>query len=430
MKGKVRMRYIIALPRGIGGWQYVAMNAIVGTFFTSGADDKVYDSLELTFPGAYESFPEKRNLVAKAVIEALSYAGNVRIKSINCKANNDDYSRLALLAVANRTRNRDITHLVILEKYLSERDIVDLPAEDGFGHQAQPIGVGNSQSGPSQQQQQSAGHIYMPKNKIPLILNKNEALVLDSVLSAISNRKRIFEDYGLDQVIDTNGMCFLFYGAPGTGKTQAAKYVAKALHVPLLVVDYSQIADKYVGETEKHIARLFRRAEQEKCILFFDEADSLLGARSGAEHSWEISKVNSLLQSMETFNGVAIFATNYAAHLDQAVNRRLLMKIHFELPGQEERAKIWKALLPVKAPKGPLNFKALGKYFMTGGEIKNAIISATVEVARANTKLDMNTLNKMAVKVIRERLFDPYREADKEKSKKTLGFASISTEIE
>jgi len=184
-----------------------------------------------------------------------------------------------------------------------------------------------------------------------------------------------------------------------------------------------------VGETEKRISEVFKRAETEKCILFFDEADSLLGARNGAEHSWEISKVNALLQSMENFNGVAIFATNYAAQLDQAVNRRLLMKITFDLPDQESRAKIWEALLPTKAPKDVLDFNALSRHLMTGGEIKNAVISATVEVAKTDAKLNMDTLNRMAAKVIEERLFDPYKESDKEKSKKNMGFGAPVMEL-
>jgi AAA+ superfamily predicted ATPase len=429
MESKVRTRYIVIIPRGAGSIQYVAMNAIVGTFYSSGANNKIYDSLELIFPGAYKPFPEKRELIAKVAVEALSYARNVRIKYTNCEADDDDRHRMVILAIASHTKNKDVSHLVVLEKYLSEKDIMDLPTTDSSRHRTSPVGMGNVQGGPSQQQQQSTGYIYMPKNDIPLILNKHEAMVLDDVLNAIVNRKRIFEDYGLNQVMDTNSMCFLFHGAPGTGKTQAAKYIAKKLNMPLLVVDHSQIVDKYVGETEKRIAEVFKRAEQEKCILFFDEADSLLGARSGAEHSWEISKVNSLLQSMETFNGVAIFATNYASQLDQAVNRRLLMKVNFELPDQEERAKIWEALLPAKIPKDPLDFKALGKYFMTGGEIKNAIISATVEVAKTNAKLNMDTLNKMAAKVIGERLFDPYKEADKERSKRSLGFTNVPMEL-
>jgi SpoVK/Ycf46/Vps4 family AAA+-type ATPase len=143
----------------------------------------------------------------------------------------------------------------------------------------------------------------------------------------------------------TATMCF--YGLPGTGKTALAEHLAQDLDRPLLAKRASDILGKYLGESEKNIANMFREAEAEGAILFLDEADSLLRNREKVTRSWEVSQVNELLQQMERFNGIFICATNLFADLDAAALRRFTFKISFKAmtPTQRERMFVQESLL-------------------------------------------------------------------------------------
>lgn len=122
----------------------------------------------------------------------------------------------------------------------------------------------------------------------------------------------------------------LLYGPPGTGKTEFVKFLAGHLQRPLHQVSASEMLDRYVGGTEANIRHAFEQAEQEKAILFFDEADSLLNSRDRAQQSWEVSQVNELLCRMEAFRGVLICATNAKPKLDLASLRRFAAKLEFD----------------------------------------------------------------------------------------------------
>jgi len=140
-------------------------------------------------------------------------------------------------------------------------------------------------------------------------------------------------------------MCF--YGLPGTGKTALAEHMAKELDRPLLAKRASDILSKYLGESEKNIANMFREAEAENAILFLDEADSLLRNRERVSRSWEVSQINELLQQIERFNGIFICATNLFADLDAAALRRFTFKISFKAmtPQQRESMFVQESLL-------------------------------------------------------------------------------------
>ena len=120
-----------------------------------------------------------------------------------------------------------------------------------------------------------------------------------------------------------------FYGAPGTGKTALAEHIAQALERPLLIKQASDLMSKYVGETEQHMAAMFREAEAEKAVLLLDEADSFLQDRRGAQRTYEVTEVNEMLQGMERFAGIFICTTNLLDSLDQAALRRFTFKIKF-----------------------------------------------------------------------------------------------------
>jgi SpoVK/Ycf46/Vps4 family AAA+-type ATPase len=120
-----------------------------------------------------------------------------------------------------------------------------------------------------------------------------------------------------------------FYGPPGTGKTALAEHIASALEQPLLIKQASDLMSKYVGETEQHMAAMFREAEAEKAVLLLDEADSFLQDRRGAQRTYEVTEVNEMLQGMERYNGIFICTTNLLESLDQAALRRFTFKIKF-----------------------------------------------------------------------------------------------------
>jgi len=121
-----------------------------------------------------------------------------------------------------------------------------------------------------------------------------------------------------------------FYGAPGTGKTALAGYIAKQLDKPLLSKRASDILSMWVGESEKNIAAMFREAKKEDGVLLLDEADSFLRDRRGANQSWEVTQVNELLVQMENFDGLFICSTNLMDDLDQASLRRFAIKVEFD----------------------------------------------------------------------------------------------------
>jgi SpoVK/Ycf46/Vps4 family AAA+-type ATPase len=137
-----------------------------------------------------------------------------------------------------------------------------------------------------------------------------------------------------------------FYGPPGTGKTALAEHIAHALQRPLMVRQASDIASKYVGETEQNMARMFADAEAEQAVLLLDEADSFLRSRRMAERSYEISEVNEMLQGMERYAGLFICTTNLFEELDEAALRRFTFKIRFHplTPTQRERMFVAEAL--------------------------------------------------------------------------------------
>jgi SpoVK/Ycf46/Vps4 family AAA+-type ATPase len=131
-----------------------------------------------------------------------------------------------------------------------------------------------------------------------------------------------------------------FYGAPGTGKTALAGYIAKQLDKPLLSKKASDILGMYVGQSEKNIAAMFEEAKQEEAVLVLDEADSLLRDRRGAKQSWEVSQVNELLVQMENFDGLFICSTNLMDDLDQASLRRFAIKVKFDYLKPEQACRM------------------------------------------------------------------------------------------
>ena len=212
---------------------------------------------------------------------------------------------------------------------------------------------------------------------------------LDEALAQVRNHTLIFNRWGLGERHASGlGLAFNFAGAPGTGKTICAEAIAHALGMKLLVVNYAEVESMWVGETPKNIVAAFRAATEQNAVLFFDEADAIASRRSagsGLPHMREANiTVNVLLRELEEFNGVVIFATNLAANFDPAFERRIRTHVRFEMPGLEERERIWQVQVhPSKTPLArDVDFRALAeRYAASGGDIKNAVIKAAVSAA-------------------------------------------------
>jgi len=170
----------------------------------------------------------------------------------------------------------------------------------------------------------------------------------------------------------------LFFGPPGTGKTVTATVLGKVTGRDVYKVDLSMVVSKFIGETEKNLARLFDKAEHKDWVLFFDEADALFGKRTqvrDAHDRYANQEVSFLLQRIETHNGLVILASNLAGNVDEAFARRFEQLIHFPMPRQNERLLLWRKGLPRAAQLEPavdLN-QIAARHELSGGMIMNVI---------------------------------------------------------
>lgn len=222
--------------------------------------------------------------------------------------------------------------------------------------------------------------------KDELILSAAQQQQFNEILQAMLNLTKVHYHWGTAKAWNESGLSVLFSGPPGTGKTMAAEVLSAALHLPMYRIDLSQVVNKYIGETEKNLKRIFDAAERSDCVLFFDEADALFGKRTevkDAHDRFANIEISYLLERMERFKGLAILATNRRKDLDEAFLRRLRYIIEFPLPGETERVRIWQSVFPTKVDIQELDIAFLAKQFqLTGGNIRSVAFNACLQSAQ------------------------------------------------
>lgn len=240
-----------------------------------------------------------------------------------------------------------------------------------------------------------------------MVLDYQAAAELEEINTWIASGKEIMMDWGLSRILKA-GYRSLFYGPSGTGKTLAATLLGKKNKMDVYRVDLSMIVSKYIGETEKNLARVFDLAENRNWILFFDEADALFGKRTSTNTSNDRhanQEVAYLLQRIEDFPGTVILATNLRSNIDEAFSRRFQSVIYFPMPDKELRAELWRKMLPAnwleEDADGLINMASETE--LSGGSITNVVRRCALSLVQSKKK-------KLEKEVLKEAL-------QKEKSK-------------
>jgi hypothetical protein len=225
-----------------------------------------------------------------------------------------------------------------------------------------------------------------------LVLSPETRDDVTALINRVRFAHRVLDGWGFrSKLARGSGAAGLFSGPPGTGKTMVAGLIARELQLDLYQIDLSKIVSKWVGETEKQLARVFDAAEAGHALLLFDEADALFAKRSAdvksAVDRYANLEVNYLLQRVESFGGVVILTTNLDASIDPALRRRLAAHITFGAPEYEERLRLWKQMLSSTADYvGDLGIEDLANEFedMTGANIRNAVLAGAFLAAGEN----------------------------------------------
>ncbi len=232
------------------------------------------------------------------------------------------------------------------------------------------------------------------KRLCDVVLPASQHRQLNEICSFIKNKKTVYEQWNFNEKIPYGrGITMLFYGSSGTGKTLAATAMANELSLDLYRVDLSRLISKYIGETQKNIGKIFDDAQNSDCILFFDEADALFSKRSDGQDSQDKhsnAEIAYLLQRTEHYDGAIILATNLLQNFDEAFRRRIDYMIHFPLPDESLRQKLWEDIFPKEAPTEDINTGLLAKHIeLSGAGIRNCAVNAALIAASEGSTITM-----------------------------------------
>lgn len=231
-----------------------------------------------------------------------------------------------------------------------------------------------------------------------LVLPPREQAALERIVAAVRDRPLLHGAWGFPGAAHGDrrgfGIAAMFAGPSGTGKTLAAEVLAHALDLDLYRIDLSQVVNKYIGETEKNLARVFDAAEAGGAVLLFDEADALFGKRSEVKDSHDRHaniEVSYLLARVERYSGVAILTTNLKDSIDQAFLRRMRFVVNFPFPDTAVRARIWDAVFPPEMPREQIDPHLLAQLNVTGGIIRNIARNAAAHAVERHRRTTART---------------------------------------
>ncbi|MBD2811139.1 ATP-binding protein [Xenorhabdus sp. Vera] len=322
--------------------------------------------------------------ISTLLIEMPIFASVEKARLLTARLPNNCSNDIDVIALSQRYAFNPETLPLILQEaqlYQQQRDpsgilqqcdirkALNLRAQQNFGQLAQRV---------------------IPKRSLKDLLVSDEiARQIQEILTAIKYREQILAGGFKDKIGYGTGISALFYGDSGTGKTMAAEVIANHIGVDLIKVDLSTVVNKYIGETEKNLSRIFDLAEQDAGVLFFDEADALFGKRSETKDAQDRHaniEVSYLLQRLENFPGLVILSTNNRSHLDSAFNRRFTFITRFTYPDETIRKKMWQAIWPknIKIAQDVDFDKLAQQTSVTGANIRNIALLSSFFAAENN----------------------------------------------
>ena len=231
-----------------------------------------------------------------------------------------------------------------------------------------------------------------------IVLPSDTRDAIAEMVARVRHRYHVLDQWGFRGKLSKGlGVASLFHGPPGTGKTMVANLIARELGQELYQVDLSRMVSKWIGETEKNLAKVFDAAEGANVMLLFDEADSLFSKRTEVTTStdrYANAEINYLLQRVERFEGVCILTTNFERSIDAAFKRRLAFRIEFPMPSAQERVELWQRMMPKTASVSPdVDYaKLASSYELAGGNIRNAMLRAAFLAAEQGQSITMAIL--------------------------------------
>jgi SpoVK/Ycf46/Vps4 family AAA+-type ATPase len=241
-----------------------------------------------------------------------------------------------------------------------------------------------------------------------LVIPVDVYYALQEMIAYVRHAEQVYGEWGFGQRHGLGrGISTLFAGPPGTGKTMCAAVMARELDMELFQVDLSRVVSKWIGETEKNLAKVFDEGERSNAIILFDEADSLFARRTEVKSSvdrYANLEVNYLLQRMESFGGITILTTNFEDTLDSAFKRRLTFRVRFEKPDADARAALWSKVFPSSCRLAEdVSPELLGARFeMSGANIRNAALRAAFLAAAEGRAVDLEMVMQAAERECRE----------------------------
>ncbi len=293
----------------------------------------------------------------------------------------------ALLALSETSR---LSGAAIAEAFAVAQDAAQAGGEAAEGRHVQSAARG-------------AARVYAPSLTITaprfgwedIVLPPDRLQSLHHLCGRLRHRSRVAQEWGVGRHA-LPGVTALFVGEPGTGKSMATEVIAADLGLDLCRIDLAQVVSKYIGETEKNLARIFDEAEQCGVALVFDEADALFGKRSDVRDShdrYANIEVSYLLQRMERYRGLAVLTTNLRGNLDDAFTRRIAVIVDFPRPGPADRLRIWRRALAAAPCDPALDLEELAQRLdLAGGAIVNVAVAAAHLAAAEHGAIDCERL--------------------------------------